>query len=158
RRPAVASERRVGAHAARRTDLARRVRDLDASRGRPDHEPPGRRRGPAGDVARDHATRRTRGDALHGRTRTRSRGDRMTPATPLVAHRMLGRQRLSDYLALTKPRVVLMVLITTFVGFYLGSTDRFEVWKLVHALTGTALAAGGTLALNQFMERRRDAH
>jgi hypothetical protein len=27
----------------------------------------------------------------------------------------------ADYLALTKPRVVLMVLITTFVGFYLGS-------------------------------------
>ncbi len=82
----------------------------------------------------------------------------MTPATTLIVGRMLTRQRLSDYLALTKPRVVLMVLITTFVGFYLGSPARFDVQVLLHTLVGTALAAGGTLALNQFMERRRDAH
>jgi heme o synthase len=82
----------------------------------------------------------------------------MTPATTLVATRMLTRQRLGDYLALTKPRVVVMVLITTFVGYYLGTTDGSDPWRLVHTLVGTAFAAGGTLALNQFMERRRDAH
>jgi protoheme IX farnesyltransferase len=81
----------------------------------------------------------------------------MTPATTLVATGMVTRQRLTDYLALTKPRVVLMVLITTFVGFYLGSTAGLEVWRLVHTLIGTALAAGGTLTLNQFIERGRDA-
>ena len=82
----------------------------------------------------------------------------MMPATTLVASRMMNRQRLSDYVELTKPRVVLMVLITTFVGYYLGSGDELDVWRLMHTLAGTTLAAGGTLTLNQFMERLRDAH
>lgn len=82
----------------------------------------------------------------------------MTPASTLVATRMLTRQRLTDYLALTKPRVVLMVLITTFVGYYLGAAGGSDAWRLGHVLVGTALAAAGTLALNQFMERGRDAH
>ncbi len=83
----------------------------------------------------------------------------MTPAAAtLVAQRMHVRQRLVDYLALTKPRVVLMVLITTFVGYYLGSIGDLAVMPLLHTLAGTALAAGGTMALNQYMERHRDAH
>ncbi|MGH7895860.1 MAG: heme o synthase, partial [Candidatus Binatia bacterium] len=71
---------------------------------------------------------------------------------------MLARRRLEDYLALTKPRVVLMVLITTFVGYYLGAVGDFATLPLLHTLVGTALAAGGTMTLNQFMERGRDAH
>jgi protoheme IX farnesyltransferase len=82
----------------------------------------------------------------------------MTPvAGALVAQQMTVRQRLTDYLALTKPRVVLMVLITTFVGYYLGSRNALESLPLLHTLIGTALAAGGTMALNQFMERGRDS-
>ena len=82
----------------------------------------------------------------------------MTPAAgALVAQQMSVRQRLTDYLALTKPRVVLMVLITTFVGYYLGSRNALEALPLLHTLIGTALAAGGTMALNQFMERARDS-
>jgi len=67
------------------------------------------------------------------------------------------RQRLSDYAMLAKPRVVLMVLITTYVGFYLGSRDGVDLLRLLHTLLGTALAASGTMALNQYMERERDA-
>ena len=81
----------------------------------------------------------------------------MTPSAPIAAQGMIVRQRLADYLALTKPRVVLMVLITTLVGYYLGSTSAFDTTQLLHTLVGTALAAGGTMTLNQFMERRRDA-
>jgi protoheme IX farnesyltransferase len=82
----------------------------------------------------------------------------MTPAAgALVAQQMSVRQRLTDYLALTKPRVVLMVLITTFVGYYLGSRNALDALPLLHTLIGTALAAGGTMALNQFMERARDS-
>ena len=64
---------------------------------------------------------------------------------------------LSDYLALTRPRVVLMVLVTTFVGFYLGSSGVLDWGRLLQTLIGTALAAGGTLALNQYFERDVDA-
>jgi len=50
-----------------------------------------------------------------------------------------------------------MILVTTFVGYYLGSTGVPDYLRLVHTLVGIALAAGGTLALNQFLERDVDA-
>jgi len=65
--------------------------------------------------------------------------------------------RFSDYLELTKPRVTLMVLITMLFGFYLGSRGEMDWLLLVHALIGTALVAGGTSALNQYLERDIDA-
>ena len=66
-------------------------------------------------------------------------------------------RRAADFVELAKPRVVLMVLITTFVGFYLGSEQVPDYLVLAQTLIGTALAAGGTLALNQYMERDTDA-
>ena len=66
-------------------------------------------------------------------------------------------RRLGDYVALTKPRVIAMVLVTTLVGYYLGSPGAPDVFPLLHTLLGTALAAGGTLALNQYLERDLDA-
>ncbi|HYB74460.1 MAG TPA: heme o synthase [Candidatus Sulfotelmatobacter sp.] len=72
-----------------------------------------------------------------------------TPAGP-------GR-RPADFLALMKPRVVLMVLVTAAVGFYLGSPGRPDLLRLLHTLLGTALAAAGTIALNQYLERDGDA-
>ncbi len=65
---------------------------------------------------------------------------------------------MTDFLALTKPRVVLMVLATTFVGLYLGSPGLPDGFRLLHTLIGTALSAGGTIALNQYLERDLDAH
>jgi protoheme IX farnesyltransferase len=62
-----------------------------------------------------------------------------------------------DFIELTKPRVVTMVLVTTLVGFYLGSSGTPDGWLLTATLVGTALAAGGTLALNQYLERDADA-
>ena len=79
--------------------------------------------------------------------------------TPVVAvwQAESAWRRLGDYLALTKPRVVAMVLVTTAVGFHLGSAGGPLFLPLLYTLAGTALAAGGTLALNQYMERDLDA-
>jgi len=67
------------------------------------------------------------------------------------------RRRAVDFVALTKPRVVVMVLVTTVVGYHLGSAGGADYLRLLHTLIGTALAAAGTLALNQFLEREVDA-
>ena len=67
------------------------------------------------------------------------------------------RRRLADFVALGKPRVVLMVVMTTLVGYYLGAGFDLEWARLIHLLVGTTLAAAGTLALNQFLERDLDA-
>ena len=48
----------------------------------------------------------------------------------------------SDYWSLTKPEVNFLILITTFVGFYLGCADegrRFSLLALFNALFGTLL-------------------
>lgn len=50
-----------------------------------------------------------------------------------------------------------MVLITTAVGFYLGERGMPNLLRLLPTLIGTGLAAAGTLALNQYMERDVDA-
>ncbi|MEE9522417.1 MAG: heme o synthase [candidate division NC10 bacterium] len=69
----------------------------------------------------------------------------------------MQRRHPADFLALTRPRVVLMVMITTLVGFYLASVGTPDYVRLLHTLIGLALAAGGTLALNQYLERDVDA-
>jgi protoheme IX farnesyltransferase len=61
------------------------------------------------------------------------------------------------YFELAKPRVLTMVLITTLAGFYMGSGERFGFVLALNVIIGTALAAGGTLALNEYTERDTDA-
>ena len=65
--------------------------------------------------------------------------------------------RLADFVALTKPRLNLLVLITTLAGLYLASPSGVGFQLLVHTLVGTALVAGGAAALNQVWERQTDA-
>lgn len=62
----------------------------------------------------------------------------------------------SDYIELTKPRVTLLVLVTTLVGFYLATSGPLKYLALFHTLLGTALAAAGSATLNQFLERVPD--
>jgi len=66
------------------------------------------------------------------------------------------RQVALDLVALTKPRVLVMVLVTTLVGYDVGLTGSPDYLRVIHLLIGTLLAAGGTLALNQYWERDID--
>ena len=83
----------------------------------------------------------------------------MIPAqeAPFVVVRVAGARRMLAYVDLSKPRVVGMIVVTTLVGFYLGSRGPTDAWLLFHTLASTALAAAGTLALNQYLERDLDA-
>ena len=69
---------------------------------------------------------------------------------------VIAKRRLADYVSLTKPGVVAMVLITTFVGYHLGADGALDPLRVLDTLIATALAAGGTLALNQYLERDLD--
>ena len=66
------------------------------------------------------------------------------------------RARARDFLSLTKPRVLVLVLITTSLGCVMAAAS-LDVGVLGHAILGTALVAGGTAALNQYLEREPDA-
>jgi protoheme IX farnesyltransferase len=58
---------------------------------------------------------------------------------------------------LFKARLTAFVLLTTAVGYYLGSRGPLSWSGLLHTLTGTGLLAAGAAALNQFLEREHDA-
>ena len=66
--------------------------------------------------------------------------------------------KLRDYLTLTKPEVNLLILMTTSAGYYLGGHGAFRLAGMLHTLIGTLLVASGTATLNQYMERKHDAH
>lgn len=66
--------------------------------------------------------------------------------------------RTGDFVTLTKPRLNLLVLVTTLVGLYLASPEEgVPAALVVHTLVGTALVAGGAAALNQAWEKRSDS-
>jgi protoheme IX farnesyltransferase len=75
--------------------------------------------------------------------------------TPLELTRR--RVRIGDLVELTKPRITFLVLITTLVGFYMGSRDGLNLLLLFHTILGTGLVASGASALNQYLERDLDA-
>lgn len=83
---------------------------------------------------------------------------RVSSASAVITALARERWRVAaDLVALTKPRVVLMVLVTTVVGYYVGLKGAPDYARLVHLIIGTMLAAGGTLALNQYWERDVDS-
>ncbi len=68
----------------------------------------------------------------------------------------LGRLA-ADFAELVKARLTLLVLLTTAAGFYLGAEPPIDYVALFHVVFGTAAAAAGAAALNQWWERKLDA-
>ena len=65
-------------------------------------------------------------------------------------------QRFAAYLELTKPRITMLVLVTTALGFFLGGRGIHSTPLLALTLLGTALTAGGSAVLNHYFEREID--
>lgn len=79
------------------------------------------------------------------------------PDTPLERARPGARAKLGAYIELTKPGIVRMVVITAGAGFFMASNGFLRFVPLLWSLFGMALAAGGACALNEYIERDRDA-
>lgn len=62
-----------------------------------------------------------------------------------------------DYLALTKPVILTLLLMTTLAGMIVGSRGAPPAGTILWTLIGGALAAGGASALNQYTDRDLDA-
>jgi protoheme IX farnesyltransferase len=61
------------------------------------------------------------------------------------------------YLALTKPDVSFLVVMTTLAGYALGTRGPLDWMRMAHTVFGTTLIAAGTSALNHYFERDTDA-
>ena len=89
------------------------------------------------------------------RSTTATLPDDGDPTNPPSKHTTFAH-RVADLIELVKPRLVVMILITTAAGFYLGA--RTVNWFLcLHTLIGAGLTAAGVLGLNQYLERDADA-
>jgi protoheme IX farnesyltransferase len=76
-------------------------------------------------------------------------------AAPLAVSR--PTTRFSDFVALTKPRLNVLVVATSAAGYYLGARGDVDLLAMAYAAVGTALVAGGASALNQVYECNTDA-
>ena len=73
------------------------------------------------------------------------------------AHAASARGTWRDYLELTKPRVVALLMLTSVVGSLLASPDLPRLDTLLLANLGIALAAAGAAAINHVLDRGIDA-
>ena len=62
----------------------------------------------------------------------------------------------ADLVALTKPRIISLLLLTTIAAMYVAGTP--SVWLVVTVLVGGYLMAGGAHAVNMYLDQDIDAH
>jgi protoheme IX farnesyltransferase len=79
-------------------------------------------------------------------------------SAPLVAGDLrVGRvERLGAYVALTKPRIIELLLITTVPAMVLAARGWPGTWLVMVTLIGGTLSAGGANALNCYLDRDID--
>jgi heme o synthase len=67
-----------------------------------------------------------------------------------------ARRRLAAFLELTKPRIAILLVMTSAAGFYLGSAGQFQWLLFANAMIAIGLLAFGVATLNQYWERDLD--
>jgi protoheme IX farnesyltransferase len=89
-----------------------------------------------------------------GAQSARTRGGRLVPA---VRPRPLALAVLRDYITLTKPRIISLLLLTTVATMYVADPSGPAVATILWTALGGYLAAGGAGAINHYLDRHRDA-
>ena len=67
-----------------------------------------------------------------------------------------ARSRLTAFIELTKPRITVLILISTALGYYLGKNDAINYLNFFYTIFGTALLSGGAGAINHYIEKDLD--
>ena len=76
---------------------------------------------------------------------------------PMKFEKQKAKSMLSVYLELSKLNILSLVLVATFLGYYLGNMGIGSWEKLLFTLLGTSLTAAGSGALNHYQEREPDS-
>jgi len=66
------------------------------------------------------------------------------------------RERVAGYVALTKPRIIELLLVTTVPTMFVAERSVPSVWLMVATVVGGTLAAGGANAVNMVIDRDID--
>ncbi|MGD0873361.1 MAG: heme o synthase [Acidimicrobiales bacterium] len=81
----------------------------------------------------------------------------MAQVTTALVPRRTTSFRLRAYVALTKPRIIELLLVTTLPTMVVAAKGVPRLWLMVATLVGGALSAGGANAANMFVDRDIDA-
>ncbi len=74
----------------------------------------------------------------------------------MIAQMTASRSVVRDYISLTKPRIISLLLVTALGGMFLATRGVPQLSLVLVVLGGGILAAGGANALNHFMDRDLD--
>ena len=66
------------------------------------------------------------------------------------------RQRLRDYVTLTKPRIISLLLVTTLAPMVIAARGWPSGWTILWTMLGGYLMAGGANAINMYIDRDID--
>src|SRR5579864_7788143 len=77
-------------------------------------------------------------------------------STTVQTATLVRTSKFSAYVALTKPDVSFLVLMTTAAGYYMGVRGAVNWLHMIHVVAGTMIIAAGTAALNHYIERDTD--
>ena len=75
----------------------------------------------------------------------------------VLGHRSGLTGLLADYLALTKPPIISLLLVTAIGGMFLAARGVPDLLTLLLVCAGGALGAGGANAINHYMDQDIDA-
>ncbi|MEZ6073047.1 MAG: heme o synthase [Pirellulales bacterium] len=81
-----------------------------------------------------------------------------TSVAAVETSRSLSTWRVADFIALSRPRIAVLVLAAVAVGAWASGPEHVSALVLTHTLIGTALVAASASALNQWIERELDCH
>src|SRR5579864_9597885 len=79
-------------------------------------------------------------------------------STTVQTATLVRTSRASAYVALTKPDVSFLVLMTTAAGYYMGTRGPVAWAPMLQTVFATLLIAAGTATLNHYIERETDRH
>jgi heme o synthase len=80
----------------------------------------------------------------------------MSSQAPALAGQRAGWSTVGAYVALTKPRIIELLLVTTLPTMVVAKRGLPSVWLMLATLVGGALAAGGANAINMVVDRDID--
>jgi protoheme IX farnesyltransferase len=87
----------------------------------------------------------------------------MESATTTIGARPVGRSaadalaHVRDYISLTKPRIISLLLLTTVATMFVADPSGPPLDTILWTMLGGYLAAGGAGAINHYLDRDRDA-
>ncbi|HJP24683.1 MAG: heme o synthase [Acidimicrobiales bacterium] len=76
---------------------------------------------------------------------------------PVTGGPFSRRQKLVGYVALTKPRIIELLLVTTVPTMFVAERGVPSIWLMVATMVGGTLAAGGANAVNMVVDRDIDS-